>query len=669
MATVQEAIRRLTIEASTRGVKEAEQATRGLSDAVDSVAVSSQRAERATQSMEGRLASIRRKYDEQYRAQMEMKRVENSLLAAQMQGLITMQNRMEILALAAQRHGLASAAIEREAIATNHLAAASRNLTAANDNRWRRQNLTYQLFDVSQMLALGQNPAITARQQGPQIAQLYAGPGGVNAALKDTATLLGSLATRFGPVAVAAGVAAVAIKGIQDEINEASKVQVTFGDVAKAIWQVAAAAIERELRPAVRAVSTEAESAWSGLRDAAGQQFNGMVIAGRWAFETLVFSVASLPDAFIMAGQAAANGFVGAIEWMVNQSLAGITSITQGLNDFVNAYGGDLLRTKLGWDLTIPDIPAITLPRIDAGGEAAMKRMAERAGEYQKTVTEIVRTDHWGATIKAIGGQAAKNAVARLEEAAKATKGAGRAAREARAEYEAFTRMADRLAEKMFPGEYARKEAEELTASLAAYGDKLSDIQRLAVEARIADQFEAARRGVRELAKETEKASDEMAKALASTFSDLFTQPMKDLDAFMDKITGGLAQIGTNNLQSGLEGLLSGKGLGPANDNDRWAGLREVGKAVERGALVGARDGMQGAVDFLGMKVSGSFMRNVSTGLGSFGIGYQAQSPVTGALGGALTGLLSGNPFGALIGAGAGPCGGSFGKRNKRSAK
>jgi hypothetical protein len=63
-------------------------------------------------------------------------------------------------------------------------------------------------MDVGQMAALGQNPAMLLMQQGPQIAQIYAGNGGVNAAFKDLGTILGGIVTKLGPLAALAGAAA-----------------------------------------------------------------------------------------------------------------------------------------------------------------------------------------------------------------------------------------------------------------------------------------------------------------------------------------------------------------------------------------------------------------------------------------------------------------------------
>lgn len=89
----------------------------------------------------------------------------------------------------------------------------------SNDNdragQFRRQNLTFQAFDVGQSLAGGMPLSMVAAQQGPQIIQIYAGQGGVNAALKDFGTIASGAARAITPLAAGvAGLAAVAATGL-----------------------------------------------------------------------------------------------------------------------------------------------------------------------------------------------------------------------------------------------------------------------------------------------------------------------------------------------------------------------------------------------------------------------------------------------------------------------
>lgn len=88
----------------------------------------------------------------------------------------------------------------------------------ANDNarrdRNRRQVLGYQAFDVGQGLFSGMPLPMIIAQQGPQIAQLYAGQGGANEALKDFRTIAGGAARAITPLTAGfAGLAAVVATG------------------------------------------------------------------------------------------------------------------------------------------------------------------------------------------------------------------------------------------------------------------------------------------------------------------------------------------------------------------------------------------------------------------------------------------------------------------------
>jgi uncharacterized protein (TIGR02594 family) len=83
------------------------------------------------------------------------------------------------------------------------------------NGQFRRQNLTYQLFDIGQTAFMGMNPAMILAQQGPQIAQLYAGQGGANAALKDLGTIAAGATRLITPLTVGVGgLAAATLTGL-----------------------------------------------------------------------------------------------------------------------------------------------------------------------------------------------------------------------------------------------------------------------------------------------------------------------------------------------------------------------------------------------------------------------------------------------------------------------
>ncbi|MEO3386002.1 phage tail length tape measure family protein, partial [Mesorhizobium sp. CAU 1741] len=582
MATMQDVKRRLTIEATTRGVKEAAQDARALAGSMDGVAVAAQRQERATQSAESRLNSIQRRYDAAWRSQQQMVRIERDLMTAQAQGIVSQQRRLELLSMAAERHGLATAAINRETAAIDQQTIAVNRLAAANDNesRFRRRNLMYQAFDIGQTAALGMNPAMIAMQQGPQIAQLYAGQGGVNAALKDTAQLLGGVATRFGPIAVAAGVAALAVKGIQTEINATSDVMVSFGDVAWAIPQLIGSAIYDLLQPAIQAIAPWFMAAWDAIIQATRDLGNFIIRDLTGTFHVIRAAVDSLAPAFTAAGEAAANGFITAINWMVEKAVAGINIVIAAMNDMIEFMGGDAIGEQLGFDMTIGEIEAPTLGKLDLGGEQAVRDLNTRWTELQETLAEIGETDFMGRIFGAIQQQAIANATKRIEENEEALA-------ELKREMEGFLSLADRLAEEMFPGNAAAAEAAELLDLMSRFGDELTDIQRIAVEARIEEMFMASALGVRELTEETNRAGKSLTKAMdpvKNFFDGLLDVLSSSGDAF-DKLISLAAQMGKQFAQMGLDrlweamtGVGQGKGTSGRGSASAWPDMAGGGR-------------------------------------------------------------------------------------------
>lgn len=114
-----------------------------------------------------------------------------------------------------------TAAISRQRQATLATVAALKGMDPAKggvDDRagqFRRQNLTYQLFDIGQTGFMGMNPMMILAQQGPQVAQIYAGQGGVNMALKDLGVIASGAARLLTPLTLGIGaVAAGAALGV-----------------------------------------------------------------------------------------------------------------------------------------------------------------------------------------------------------------------------------------------------------------------------------------------------------------------------------------------------------------------------------------------------------------------------------------------------------------------
>lgn len=135
-----------------------------------------------------------------------------------------------------------------------------RDASGSNDRegQFRRQNLTYQLFDIGQTAAMGMNPAMIFAQQGPQIIQLYTGKGGVNNALKDLGTIASGAARLMTPlVGTVAALTAGTALGL-----------VAYNNYLKSTKEVETAA--SGLGRAVAGTATEMEAAAQAGASAAG---------------------------------------------------------------------------------------------------------------------------------------------------------------------------------------------------------------------------------------------------------------------------------------------------------------------------------------------------------------------------------------------------------------
>ena len=230
------------------------------------------------------------------------------------------------------------AAIKGRTTAIGQMASGSR--LAAMQSRM----LLFQLNDIGVSLAGGMSPLMVLVQQGSQITQMYAGQGGVNAALRQTADLakgavagVGSAArgvlglARAHPVLTAAvAVAAAGLAGLRHEINATAETQVSYGDVTLAVWQSirdgavalvkpAFDAIAAWAAPAFAAVASAAAAAWDGIVAGVHVTGNAIIKAYGVVCETIGALFAAVPSAVGAAVAASANAVLAGVEWLINR--------------------------------------------------------------------------------------------------------------------------------------------------------------------------------------------------------------------------------------------------------------------------------------------------------------------------------------------------------------
>ncbi|MCW2309743.1 TP901 family phage tail tape measure protein [Rhodobium gokarnense] len=246
------------------------------------------------------------------------------------------------------------------------------------------------------------------------------------------------------------------------------------------------------------------------------------------------------------------------------------------------------------------------------------------------------------------------------------TKNAAKAAKEAAREFERFKDTADGLVEKFFPKEAAEARIKELMSLLDKYGDKLTEIQRKAVDKEI-----DALRKVGDQADETAK---QIEQTLGDALGDLFTKPAADAKDFFRNLARSFAQIGSQNIKNLFSGTPTAANDNVTSSGGLFSGLfKTISSATQTGAEAGTAKGSVTGLSAIFGKGGGILSGGTASAvLGGAGIGYQTgggtAGTVMGGIGGALSGLAAtgGNPLGALAGGLAGVVGSLFGGSNNK---
>lgn len=301
------------------------------------------------------------------------------------------------------------AAVKRDAVATADAIEASGDRAAAGLMRqnaamtalagssrmaaMQQRNLVFQLNDIGVSLASGMNPMMVMIQQGSQIAQIY-GPqeGGVGRALQETGKLALGLVTKFWPIGAAIGVATTAVAGMTSEINKASEVQVSFGDVAVATWQVFADGVYDLAEPAITSLVGWLGGLWDTVRPAIVNVGNGITATFVGAFNALTAYWSKFPQVIGDIVYTAANATIDGVEAMINGSIGLINDFTRGARDALAAIG-----------LEVGDIGSVSFGGLDNPFSGTLGNVA---GEMTASFQEAFATDFLGQAFDAIKNKA-----------------------------------------------------------------------------------------------------------------------------------------------------------------------------------------------------------------------------------------------------------------------
>ncbi|GAN49716.1 phage tail length tape measure family protein [Methylobacterium radiotolerans] len=242
-----ESIRRITVQYRSEGAEKVRSdadavaaAQTRMGDAAEAASVTTEVASRRTLSAAGAYDRLLAKIDPMVRQQQMLERATRTVDRAFEQAAISATEHARTITMLQERYGTVATAAQRSA---RDIQAAWRGLgdqgakvlenieasrrlgalggggapAAANENRRLRadqvQNLAYQAGDIVSSIGSGSNLSTVAFQQGPQIAQVFGGPGGasIRGAFTQAGEAASSLATRIGLVGGAFGVVTTAV--------------------------------------------------------------------------------------------------------------------------------------------------------------------------------------------------------------------------------------------------------------------------------------------------------------------------------------------------------------------------------------------------------------------------------------------------------------------------
>lgn len=287
---------------------------------------------------------------------------------------------------------------------------------SAGQARMQMMNLGYQINDVGMTLATGMDPLTVLIQQGSQILQIYAGQGGVRAALGDISKMLVGIGKRLWPIAILAAGFGILTR----EINKTTDVSVTFMDTVKAVFQVLGRkvmgviggplqwlkekfgevldfiavwfpkimnAVIGGTRAAVRIIAATWDllpdlwyDVWNTIRNTTLEWIavivnlitqtmlpgflrgiDRIIQAFVFAFEAIKIIWQQLPALMQDAIAGAVNFVVGGAEKMVNGAISAINKLMEGLQAIVDFVGADKALEFFGFSGDLPPIPDANL--------------------------------------------------------------------------------------------------------------------------------------------------------------------------------------------------------------------------------------------------------------------------------------------------------------------
>lgn len=269
-------------------------------------------------------------------------------------------------------------------VKSNKLADAATGVT--KNLAWQQRNLSFQLLDTSQSLALGMPPLMVLLQQGPQIAQIWgANEGGVGRAFSETGKMIGGLILKFPLLTAAALAAAGTIFNLRSDIKAAGHDAITFGDIISGLWKTIAEGASSALDP----IKPYLSDLWDWITTSTKNIGNLILISFMDVYNDLKFLFGNFGNIIAKGILAAVNAVIDGIESMINYAIKGINTLITSLNGLLSKIPGYSAKDDSIGKLDPVDLGDVKSPALDKAIQAAL-------AERNKNREAILNSDPMG---------------------------------------------------------------------------------------------------------------------------------------------------------------------------------------------------------------------------------------------------------------------------------
>lgn len=266
------------------------------------------------------------------------------------------------------------------------------------------QNLVYQFQDLGVQLAAAagsSNPLkmslMALFQQGTQIQGVMAQAG---IGVKGLAAEVLALAAPFAPLIAGVGLLAAGIGVMTSEINQSSKVHVTWMDTALGAYDALKAYLEGQLGKALESFGLKTSDVWASVVKYTKLGINLMIGSALSLPVALHDVLQRIPAAFGDAFYSAANLAIAAVNWLVEKAAAGVNSLVGVFNAVFGTH-----------------IAPVVVGGIEALNNPFSGAMRDLAKTGVKSFTDTLNYDYLGALGKAINPFAQARALSHQKKA------------------------------------------------------------------------------------------------------------------------------------------------------------------------------------------------------------------------------------------------------------